>query len=251
MIKFKLGLFSKTCSALKITRYIILSTLENSIYRYRLNKRIRKRIFLPESKLEAIGSSIYYINLDSRIDRLEQLQANFDERQFPTTIRQSGVKKTNGALGCALSHVKVLEDFLSDPTRELLLVVEDDCRFLISFSELSKLLTEFLSAQELCVLVICPSVQGLRIQFSKNLDVSNNIQTTACYAVKRYYAPTLLENFKESVTKLELGSPRNHSAIDINWKKLQQRFLFAIPRERIAFQEPSYSDIENRLVDYE
>jgi hypothetical protein len=251
MIKFKLWLFSKTCSALKISKYIILSTLENRIYSYRLKRHTRNPTFFPESELENTGSSIYYINLDSRIDRLQQLQANFDEQQFPKTIRQSGVKKSNGALGCALSHVKVLEDFLSDPTRELLIVVEDDCRFLISFSELSMLLTEFLSAQELCVLVICPSVQGLRIQFSKNLDVSNNIQTTACYAVKRNFAPILLENFKESVTKLELGSPRNHSAIDINWKKLQQRFLFAIPRKRIAFQEPSYSDIENRLVDYE
>jgi hypothetical protein len=244
-------LFSKTISAVKLLNYKVISSLKNRTYRSKLKKhQIGTEISLANG-LEPTSYSIYYINLDSRIDRLQGLEANLEERKFPAVIRLSGVKKTNGALGCALSHIKALESFLNESTGELLIIVEDDCRFLINFSRLSELLTEFISNQKLCVFVICPSVQGLRIPISQNFDVSNNIQTTACYAVKRHFVPDLLANFRESVSKLEAGNHRNQAAIDIHWKKLQQRFLFAVPKERLAFQESSYSNIENRVVKYD
>jgi hypothetical protein len=232
-------------------KYKILSSLKNLFYKYKVKKYSRNLVVLQANAFIPLTSSIYYINLDSRIDRLKGLQTNFDEKKFPLAIRQPAVKKNNGALGCALSHIKVLESFLLESTSDLLIVAEDDCRFLIDFPGLSRLITEFNSAQDLCVFVICPSVQGLKIPISENFDVSNNIQTTACYAVKRFFVPTLLANFKEAASSLEGGSDRNQSAIDINWKKLQQRFLFAVPREKIAFQQSSYSDIENKLVNYE
>ncbi len=246
-----LYLFSKTISAVKLLNYKVISSLKNWTYSSKLKKHHIRNENSLTNRLEPTSFSIYYINLDSRIDRLQELQANLEARKFPAVIRLSGIKKTNGALGCALSHIKALESFLNESTSELLIVMEDDCRFLINFSRLAELLTEFISSQKLFVFVICPSVQGLRIPISQNFDVSNNIQTTACYAVKRHFVPNLLANFRESASRLEAGNHRNQAAIDIHWKKLQQQFLFAVPKEKLAFQESSYSDIENKVVKYE
>lgn len=67
----------------------------------------------------------YVINLDSRTDRWEQLQSNWNGA-FQLT-RVSAVQETPGWVGCALSHIKVVEEAKArgDP---MVLVWEDDCK---------------------------------------------------------------------------------------------------------------------------
>ncbi len=251
MNKFTKLFYRKVNSGRNLALYLLKSTGKNIIFSYRVKKFVAEKESQPAPNHRNPSTAIYFINLDHRKDRLRQLEENFRDMNVPAAIRVPGNLNINGALGCALSHIHVLETFLHESRSELLLVAEDDCRLRTEFRDISDLLSEFKRLEKLQVLVICPSVQGRRIAISADLDVSNNIQTTACYVVKRNFVPKLLENFKEAAQKLESGISRNSAAIDINWKTLQQGYLFAIPVETLAFQASSYSDIEGTVVNYE
>ena len=70
----------------------------------------------------------FYINLDSRPDRKQHI-----ENQL-TTIgvhaeRFKAIKLTNGALGCSMSHLKILEMAKKNAWSHVL-IMEDDIKFL-------------------------------------------------------------------------------------------------------------------------
>jgi GR25 family glycosyltransferase involved in LPS biosynthesis len=77
-------------------------------------------------------------------------------------------------------------------------------------------------------------------------------QTTTGYVVKKHYYDTLLENFRESA-RLLMREPKNHStyALDMYWKRLQKQDFWYMITPPTVTQYESYSDIENRIVDYE
>ena len=83
-----------------------------------------------------------------------------------------------------------------------------------------------------------------------------HISTTGMYLVKNHYYQTLIDNFQEAVNKMEQNITknkdidRNNNAIDVNWKKLQKKDNWIIFNENLGYQEPGFSDIENRNVDY-
>jgi hypothetical protein len=82
-------------------------------------------------------------------------------------------------------------------------------------------------------------------------------QTTASYLVSRRYASAVIGCFAEAVTQME-GlrdlNPRqfvvSRLAIDIAWKTLQRRDRWFIFSPSFGVQRLSYSDIEQRAVDY-
>ncbi|MFO1247425.1 MAG: hypothetical protein U1E93_04195 [Alphaproteobacteria bacterium] len=86
-----------------------------------------------------------------------------------------------------------------------------------------------------------------------------NAQTTAGYLVGRLYASRLMEVFFRSAEMLDrvakIPQPAREMAdvryrCDILWKQLQDndRFCARIPAPVV--QRPSYSDVENKMVDY-
>jgi hypothetical protein len=77
-------------------------------------------------------------------------------------------------------------------------------------------------------------------------------QTSTGYIVKREYYDTLLNNFKEGVTKL-LREPMNHRtyAIDKYWFSLQSKDQWYLIYPLTVTQQSSYSDIENRITNYD
>ena len=79
-----------------------------------------------------------------------------------------------------------------------------------------------------------------------------NCQTTTGYIVKKHYYDTLLVNFKESAQNL-MREPENKQeyALDMYWKRLQLTGVWFMITPPTVIQAESYSDIENRNVNYE
>jgi len=195
---------------------------------------------------------VYYINLAERTDRLEHLQKEFAKLGIEGE-RVNAVKTRVGAIGCTMSHIKCLE-MAKEKGYPYVMICEDDITFTnpALFLENLQHFADSRFSFQFDVVILggnnCPPyarVSEFCIQVS-------NCQTTTGYIVRQHYYDTLITNFRESVQKL-LSDPENKReyALDIYWKRLQQngKWYMIIPPTVIQYGD--YSDIEERVVNYE
>jgi glycosyl transferase family 25 len=191
----------------------------------------------------------FYINLLSRPDRKQHV-----ENQLKTiginAERFNAIKMPNGALGCSLSHLKLIETAKAN-NWEHILIIEDDILF-TDPSIFIKQFNNFLSNhKDFDVVIIsgnnCPP-------FTKIDDTCVQVtrcQTTTCYLVQQHYYDKLINNFREGINKL-MREPHNHIlyAIDKYWFNLQavDKWYLIIPLT--VTQREDYSDIEKRPTNY-
>lgn len=211
--------------------------------------------------------NIIYINLEHRKDRLEHVERELDKLFSFTSASCSGNEKSEkinvkgerfnaiktkiGSIGCTMSHIKCLE-LAKERDYEQVFICEDDITFLnpeIFINSLQK----FNENKELNwdVLIIggnnVPPYQKIEDYCIR----ISNCQTTTGYIVRKHYYDVLINNFRESVTNL-IREPTNHKqyALDIYWKNLQKINNWYMIVPITVVQCDSYSDIEERNVDY-
>lgn len=192
-----------------------------------------------------------FINLDERTDRLAHVNAEF-EKMGITAERVKATKMATGAVGCTMSHIRCLE-LAKQRGYEQVFICEDDITF--TNPELFKAnLEKFYDNDEIMWDLLI--VGGNNVPpYQQVTDYCARVfycQTTTGYVVKKHYYDTLLENFKESARQL-MRNPKNHStyALDMYWKRLQMQDFWYMITPPTVTQYESYSDIENRVVDYE
>ena len=192
-----------------------------------------------------------FINLDSRPDRRSATEAELMRMGFLNSARKKAISHENGAIGCARSHIEVLESYHSAGSNYAF-ICEDDIDFHASTLLLHRVINEFLATPVLDVLCLGFRLRAPRLGVTAHLAIANNIQTTACYVVKRSAIPVILESFGESEKLLRAGVSPTVASIDQLWKKEQNsRLVFAIPRFRVASQRKSFSDIAKSVKRYE
>lgn len=189
---------------------------------------------------------ILYINLKKRVDRKNHIEGQFKGIDV-VLERVDAIECSNGALGCALSHVKCLE--LAKQRRlPYVCICEDDILFL----NLPKTMESVKEVHnvEWDVLLLGANIVPPYFQINNCCMKVRNAQTTTGYIVKESYYDTLLHNIKTGISSLLISQNPKRFAIDIYWKKLQQidRWVILIPLAVV--QRPDYSDIENKHVNY-
>lgn len=202
----------------------------------------------PESARGVERCDVRYINLDHRSDRREDFENEMHALGVSWHNRHSATLAHPGALGCSLSHLQVLKHWEATPGR-LLLVCEDDARFVASRSELDALIEEFTASPHLQVLALAYRT-AWHIPISDRLAASADIQTTAAYVAKPEIVPDLVAAFEDSVRGLRDGASARTAALDKVWKRVQKKRLFAIPRKKCVIQRAGFSDIQEALTDY-
>ena len=205
-------------------------------------------------------SGPYYINLDHRTDRREQVEAEFKRLGIDSNIRVPAFYHTDGATGCMKSHIMAIND---DPVKvDATWICEDDIQFLVDRPMLDIHIKEFMEsdADILCL----GGASRKHVDYSSNLLRTFDLQTTSSYIVKDKFKNTLVEfwkvilecrlnktenPYKEQFNSIDVikGDPL---ALDQSWKFLQQSYVFVIPTIRCIIQRASYSDIERRYVNY-
>jgi glycosyl transferase family 25 len=230
-------------------KFFLKNELECLLLKIRWLKRVllnftlvKKRIFFSYHDCD-----IYYINLDHRIDRKKEIEDEFKTIGILNAKRISAIKNDNGALGCAMSHRLVFRLALSNS--KLTWVCEDDVTFLTTKIELDKLINDFYNDSRLDVLSIAYNAL-YKIKVSKQFYITSNSQTMSCYILKPHVLNDFLNIAEESVLALEKGNLEEDYAIDQVWKKLQKKYIFALPISIKVIQRPSFSDIRNTNVDY-
>lgn len=207
--------------------------------------------------MELITNTIF-INLEHRTDRLEHVSEEFKKINIHENMniqRFDAIKTDSGNVGCTLSHIKCLE-IAKQNAYPFIFICEDDIQFTnptIFLENLSKFYQLHKNKNRLNwdVLIVggntCPPFQQIN-DFCLRVF---NVQTTTGYIVQKHYYDTLINNFKDGLQRL-IREPHNKKiySIDIYWKQLQQVHNWFITIPLTINQYYDYSDIEERVVDY-
>ena len=188
------------------------------------------------------------INLDRRPDRLNSSLMNLYKMGIQEISKFSAIEDIYPQRGCAASHLRVLQSF-HDSNEELIIICEDDIKFIGNILSLKRTINNFINYKESNILCIANLTKNKSKNLTKYLHRANEVQTTACYLIKRPIIDDLIANAKKSIDELTLSGAKTGS-IDKTWKSLQTKHIFSIPKSRLCVQLSSYSDIEKKKVYY-
>jgi hypothetical protein len=191
---------------------------------------------------------IRYINLDYRKDRRAEFESEMRRLGVSWHERITGIPATPGMLGCALSHVDLLNSWDRNPGR-LLLVCEDDVEFIASRNDIDFAIEEFCQSPELEVLMLAHNA-AWHIPISDQIAISSDILTTSAFILRPTIAAAIQMQFQKSVEMLQAGNNSRQYALDFVWRDLQATRLFGLVLPRLAKQRDGYSDIEGRETSY-
>lgn len=201
---------------------------------------------------------VYYINLDHRLDRKEQFEAEMAKLGVPESklVRISGIyNKEFGMLGCGLSHKKALETFVSSPHKNCL-IFEDDFLFTLDMNYVNYLLKSIFEKEVSYDLVMLAGnlFQTEVTQWPFLRKVLDG-QTASGFLITKDFAPKLVECLEQSTTLLKdwhekTGERKHEYCNDIYWKKLQPVSNWFIFHPKLGIQRESYSDNEYEITNY-
>jgi GR25 family glycosyltransferase involved in LPS biosynthesis len=192
----------------------------------------------------------FYINLESRTDRKEQVETQLRNVGLTCAQRFNAVKLEDGRVGCSMSHLKCLSIAKENKWGHVL-ICEDDIEFLNPGLFINQL-NRFLSRHNNWDVVL---LAGNNIPpYTRDGDECVKVarcQTTTGYLVNGHYYDTLIQNIKNSIVNL-LREPANHVnyAIDKYWFSLQQRDNWYLLTPLTVVQREGYSDIEKRVTNF-
>jgi len=200
---------------------------------------------------------IYYINLEHRKDRNEQLLETMKELNVPSEKIQriNAIHNNIGALGCTKSHILTLETFLKSD-HKICLILEDDFTYKnkdtfwsdiqkvfdtkIPFDIIQLTYNHMYEPENFCV------VTETDFPFLKR--VQKTISSSS-YIITREFAPILLQNFYESSELLEKHIEKQY-VLDLYWHRIQGNHLWYCISPSIGLQRASYSDVQHSFMDY-
>jgi len=196
----------------------------------------------------------FYINLRERVDRKENLISNFKLLDIPTLhMDHIDAKKHHyGAIGCFLSHIHCLRK-AKEEGYDHILICEDDIQF-TNVNVLKKQLRKIIqNIKKWDVILLASNV--ISVEKIMNVKYCARVTKGMCatgYIVKSHYYDKLLQNFHEGINHL-FRNPKMTSryAVDVYWKSLQKKDNWIIPLPLTVTQFSTYSNIENRLVNYD
>jgi GR25 family glycosyltransferase involved in LPS biosynthesis len=193
---------------------------------------------------------IYYINLDSREDRRAHIEKTLKKCDLENmSNRISAVKRDIGVMGCVESHIIALEKFI-DSNLNFAMIIEDDLLIKDKDNfkkELSKIFENKLDFDLVQISGNHLKLEECEYDFLRKVIDS---QTTSGYIITKDFAPTLLNNFKESLELMNKDGKQHDNCLDIYWKKLQPENKWFAFFPALGIQMPGYSDIENKDVFY-
>jgi glycosyl transferase family 25 len=196
---------------------------------------------------------IFYINLAHRTDRKAHIETQLLKIGLQGFQRFNAIKMENGAVGCSMSHLKVLQQALNSGLDHVL-IVEDDIEFLdpALFRTQLECFLQKRSGSLWDVVLFA----GNNMPPYKTIDETcvkvTRCQTTTGYLVNGHYIEKLMNNIRTGLTNL-LRDPRNHIqfAIDKYWFALQEQDNWFLITPLTVVQREDYSDIEKKVINYQ
>jgi glycosyl transferase family 25 len=193
----------------------------------------------------------FYINLDHRLDRKAHVEAELDKIGLGLTAQRfNAIKMENGAVGCSMSHLKILQNAVAQ-NMDHVLILEDDITFLdpkLFITQFDTFLSRF---GDWDVILLAGNNMPPHLQIDDTCIKVTSCQTTTGYLVNGHYISKLMNNVKMGLHHL-LREPERHLeyAIDMFWKRLQSTDRWFLITPPTVIQCDGYSDIEKKMTNY-
>lgn len=186
---------------------------------------------------------VVYINLRYRIDRKRKVEEEL-RKVFPPEkiVRFNAIQHEKGGIGCSMSHIGALELAISKKWKNVL-IVEDDLQWM-KFKQCLKVFERLVKTPHD---VIVLSGHGA-IYNPVTYKLESCFGRTA-YLVEEHYYQTLLDNFKTGLDLLNVEFTHDYRG-DRFWNRIQKRDNWYIVMPALCIQAPSFSDIEQKHVNY-
>ena len=192
-------------------------------------------------------NNILYINLESRMDRKQQVENELLKLGFVGT-RFNAIKTINGAFGCSMSHLKCLQ-MAKEKDWDHVCILEDDIEFLDP-DFFKRQLNSFLQRRDDWDVLLLAGNNMLPYQPVDETCIKvSNCQTTTGYIVKKHYYDTLIENYKKGIDLYMKNPDKPHLySIDRYWFLLQNKDKWFLIVPLTVIQREDYSDIQQKNV---
>jgi glycosyl transferase family 25 len=205
--------------------------------------------FTSLGSLETITNA-FYINLEHRLDRRVHIE-NELSRIGIKAERFNAIKMENGAIGCSMSHLKILQNAFKNKMSHVL-IVEDDIVFL-DIETFRNNFNAFLQTRgtNWDVILLAGNNMPPYTRIDETSIQVTRCQTTTGYLVNGHYIQKLMENVKMGLHNL-LKYPKHHAlyAIDKFWQDLQKVDRWFLITPLTVIQKEDYSDIEKKMINY-
>jgi len=195
---------------------------------------------------------IYYINLDRRTDRREDIEGELDYYKL-NAERFPGIPHDPGIVGCGKSHLSVMK-LAKEAGLKNVLILEDDFTFLANKEVFEQSLESFFSEvgdnYDVCMLC-CNLVEAASekpFPFLKRIVEASN---ASAYIINGKYLDTLIALYEEAMPLLESTGQHWIYANDQVWKGLQRKDTWYLFDPRLGKQKSGYSDNAKRVMDYD
>jgi glycosyl transferase family 25 len=193
---------------------------------------------------------IYYINLNKRVDRKEQIEKELDE--FGLSYERFEAIETPGIgiYGCGLSHLAVLK-LARENNYENVLILEDDFTFLVSKDVFEQQLTSFFDLNiHFDVLMLSYALNQFERTNYELINKAIDVQTASGYIVNKCYYDKLIDLYEWAMPLLCQTNEHWNYANDQVWKRYQPMDSWYCFATRIGKQAPGYSDNTEQFYDY-
>ena len=193
----------------------------------------------------------FYINLEHRTDRKTHVEKELNNIGIKAT-RFNAIQMKNGAIGCSMSHLKILQNAHKN-NLDHVLIVEDDITFLdpqLFKNQINKFFE--LHHDNWDVILLAGNNMPPYQRIDDTCIKVSRCQTTTGYLVNKHYINVLASNIKMGLTHL-INKPAEHVnyAIDKFWFILQGSGNWFLITPLTVIQREDYSDIEKRVMNYQ
>lgn len=189
----------------------------------------------------------YCINLDRRPERWKEVDSEFKKHSL-IVERVSAIDgnpdniKTSidpGAVGCILSHCKIVKEASESGFRQIL-IFEDDVVFDEELQEKFEQRYQQVP-KDWDILYFGGNHNGIPLEMiSENVGVTKKTYTTHAYAVKKSIFSTVINLF-----------PKLIGEADVMYASLQKSFKCYVFMPHLAWQRNGFSDILKKNVNYD
>jgi glycosyl transferase family 25 len=187
---------------------------------------------------------IFYINLDKRTDRREEIENQLKEYNLYDQAERFPAIETPhlGILGCTASHLVVLK-MARERQYPYVLILEDDFYFTIPPEEFQDNLQHFFNTvPDFDVCMISYHIQQSQPTEDPSILKIIEAQTASGYIVNQTFYDKIIDLYEEAVPLLRDTQQHWHYANDQVWKRLQPNANWFALHPRCGKQRDGFSD---------